>query len=69
MFCLIIWKAYAFYQFKRGDGWRPNANFDVHNGYFQLEYKITDKFSVRAEQTIMRYLAHQPGGLTDLEFV
>ncbi len=59
---------FAFYQFKRGDGWRPNANFDVHNGYLQLEYRPSEKVSVRAEQTIMQYLAHQPGGLTDLEY-
>ncbi|MCH2023427.1 MAG: TonB-dependent receptor [Saprospiraceae bacterium] len=60
---------YGFYQFKRGDGWRPNANFDVHNGYLKLEFKITDKFTVCAEQTLMQYVAHQPGGLTDLEFM
>lgn len=59
---------YAFYQYKRGDGWRPNANFEVHNGYVQLEYKPTKKLSIRAEQTIMQYVAHQPGGLTDIEF-
>ena len=58
----------AFYQFKRGDGWRPNANFDVHNAYIQLEYRPSKKVSIRAEQTVMQYLAHQPGGLTDLEF-
>jgi Fe(3+) dicitrate transport protein len=59
---------YAFYQYKRGDGWRPNANFEVHSGYMQLEYKPTSKLSIRAEQTIMRYVAHQPGGLTDTEY-
>jgi Fe(3+) dicitrate transport protein len=58
----------AFYQYKRGDGWRPNANFDVHNAYIQLEYRPSKKVSIRAEQTVMQYLAHQPGGLTDLEF-
>ena len=59
---------YAFYQYKRGDGWRPNANFEVHNGYAQLEYKPNEKLSIRAEQTIMQYVAQQPGGLTDTEF-
>lgn len=59
---------YAFYQYKRGDGWRPNANFEVHNGYAQLEFRPNDKWRIRAEQTIMQYVAHQPGGLTDLEF-
>ncbi len=59
---------YAFYQYKRGDGWRPNANFEVHNGYAQLEYKPSKKLSIRAEQTIMQYVAQQPGGLTDTEY-
>lgn len=59
---------YAFYQYKRGDGWRPNANFEVHNGYAQLEYKPNKKLSIRAEQTVMQYVAQQPGGLTDTEF-
>lgn len=59
---------YAFYQYKRGDGWRPNANFEVHNGYAQLQFRPTKKWNLKAEQTIMQYWAHQPGGLTDLEF-
>lgn len=59
---------YVFYQYKRGDGWRPNANFEVHNGYAQLEYKPSEKLSIRAEQTVMQYVAQQPGGLTDTEF-
>jgi Fe(3+) dicitrate transport protein len=59
---------YAFYQYKRGDGWRPNANFEVHNGYAQLEYRANKKLTIRAEQTIMQYVAQQPGGLTDIEF-
>jgi Fe(3+) dicitrate transport protein len=59
---------YAFYQYKRGDGWRPNASFEVHNGYAQLQFRPHKKWNIKAEQTIMQYLAHQPGGLTDLEF-
>lgn len=59
---------YAFYQYKRGNGWRPNADFEVHNGYAQLEYRPNDRWRIRAEQTLMQYVAHQPGGLTDLEF-
>ena len=59
---------YAFYQYKRGDGWRPNANFEVHNGYAQFQFRPHKKWNIKAEQTIMQYLAHQPGGLTDLEF-
>ncbi len=59
---------YAFYQYKRGDGWRPNANFEVHNGYLQVQYRPHKQWNFKAEQTVMQYWAQQPGGLTDLEF-
>ena len=59
---------YAFYQYKRGDGWRPNADFEVHTAYAQVRYQPSPKFSIKGEQTFMQYLAHQPGGLTDVEF-
>ena len=59
---------YVFYQYKRGDGWRPNADFQVHNGYAQVEYRPNERWRIRAEQTVMQYVAHQPGGLTDREF-
>lgn len=59
---------YAFYQYKRGDGWRPNADFEVHTAYAQVKYQPSSKFSIKGEQTFMQYVAHQPGGLTDVEF-
>lgn len=59
---------YAFYQYKRGDGWRPNANFEVHNGYAQLQFRPNKKWNIKAEQTVMQYVAQQAGGLTDLGF-
>ncbi|MCP4443441.1 MAG: TonB-dependent receptor [Aureispira sp.] len=61
-------KYYGFYQYKRGDGWRPNADYQTHNGYLALQYKPTKKLTLNLEQTIMNYVAHQPGGLTDQEF-
>lgn len=59
---------YTFYQFKRGDGWRENTNFDVHTGFASVGYRFNDKLSVNAEYTIMQYLTKQPGGLTTAEF-
>ncbi len=59
---------YAFYQHKQGDGWRPNAEFNVNTAYTSLSYKFTPKFSVTLQYTYMDYLAHQPGGLTDAAF-
>lgn len=59
---------YAFYQYKKGDGWRDNSNFDLHNGFLNLEYKIGERWKIGAEITKMNYLAQQPGGLTDVFF-
>jgi len=59
---------YSFYQYKRSDGWRPNSGLDQHTAYFSMRYQVTPKLSIRPEYTFMRYLAQQPGGLTDAQF-
>ncbi len=58
----------TFYQFRRGNGWRPNTYFGAHNYYAQLSYHISDKVQISGEYTLLRYLAKQPGGLTDAQF-
>ena len=59
---------YTFYQYKRGDDWRPNSHYDQHNAYAHLAYKITDRLKVTGQYSFMHYLAQQPGGLTDEQF-
>jgi Fe(3+) dicitrate transport protein len=59
---------YTFYQYKRGDNWRPNSHFDQHNAYAHVAYDVNDKLKVTGEYTLMSYLAQQPGGLTDEQF-
>lgn len=59
---------YGFYQFKRGDSWRPNAGFDVHTAYSSLHFQASEKLKLGFDYTFMNYLAQQPGGLTDAEF-
>jgi len=59
---------YAYYQYKRGDGWRPNSHFDQNGAYLHLDYQFTPKLKVTGEYTYMHYLAQLPGGLTDEEF-
>lgn len=58
----------AFYQYKKGDGWRPNSAFDVHTAHTSLNYQFSEKFKVTAEYTFMDYIAQQAGGLTDNQF-
>lgn len=59
---------YSFYQYKRGDNWRPNSHFDQHNAYLHLAYDMSLKLKVTGEYTLMKYTAQQPGGLTDEAF-
>src|SRR5690606_34569654 len=56
---------YSFFQYKRGDGWRFNSEFDSHTFYSNVNYQATKKMSIGIDFTHMGYLAHQPGGLTD----
>lgn len=61
-------KYYAYLQTKRGNGYRSNAEFFQGNLYGHVSIPISPIFFVGIDQTYMRYLAHQPGGLTDSQF-
>lgn len=58
----------AYHQYKRGDGYRENSQFQQHQGFAQLGYFIKDNIQLRLEYTHMNYLARQAGGLTDYQF-
>lgn len=59
---------YSFYQFKTGDDWRDNSKYDQHNAYVHLAYDLSPRLKITGEYTFMKYLAQQPGGLTDEQF-
>ncbi len=59
---------YTFYQYKKGDDWRPNSHYDQHNAYVHVGYDLSPKLKITGEYTFMQYLAQQPGGLTDEQF-
>lgn len=59
---------YAFFQYKRGDGYRPNSKFEAKTAYADLHYKYSENSHIGFEITHMDYLAQQPGGLTDEMF-
>ena len=61
-------KYLTFFNFKSGDGFRPNSNFDSSNFFFSLSRKIKD-LEVSFEITYLDYLAQQPGGLSDEMFL
>ena len=59
---------YSYLNYKKGNGFRPNSNFDSKNIFTYLEYKPNKKDVVSLEVTYLGYLAQQAGGLTDKTF-
>lgn len=59
---------YSFFQYKKGDGWRPNSSFENFNYFANLNYRFSEKTKLGFDVTMMSYLAQQPGGLTDAMF-
>ncbi|QVY65881.1 TonB-dependent receptor plug domain-containing protein [Polaribacter sp. Q13] len=59
---------YAYVNYKKGDGFRPNSEFESTNVFAHLGYQINDKSKLSAEVTVLKYLAQQAGGLTDQMF-
>lgn len=62
------WSYYTFFNYKKGNGFRPNSNFESKNSYGFLGYQFTENTKVSAELTHLTYLAQQAGGLTDRMF-
>lgn len=59
---------YAFLQYKKAEGWRPNSNYDLYAGHISLKLAATKRLKLTAEYTYQYYLAKQAGGLTDAQF-
>ncbi len=59
---------YTYFQYKRGDGWRDNSNFEQYGAYASLNYRASSKFNISFDFTHMHYLSQQAGGLTDEMF-
>lgn len=59
---------YTYFNYKKGDGFRPNSEFESKNVYAHLGYQFNEKTSLTGELTYLRYLAQQGGGLTDQMF-
>ena len=59
---------YTFAQYKRGNGWRPNSQFDSKTAYADVRYQFTENLKAGVQVTHMDYLAQQPGGLDDAQF-
>ena len=62
------WSYYTFVNYKKGDGFRPNSNFESKNAFLHLEYQLNEESKLSLELTGLDYLAQQAGGLTDAMF-
>ena len=59
---------YTYFNYKKGDGFRDNSNFESKNVFAHLGYQFNDKTKVEGEVSYLRYLAKQGGGLNDSQF-
>ena len=59
---------YSFVNYKKGDGFRPNSDFESINYFLNIRYQFNNKTSISSEITYLKYLAHQAGGLSDKMF-
>jgi len=59
---------YAFWDHRRGDGFRENSGFKVNTAFGNFSWNINKRLKVGLEITHFDYLAQQPGGLTDAQF-
>ena len=60
---------YGYFNYKQGDGFRPNSSFKSNNAFLHVDYSSNDKNSFSFEITYLDYLAQQAGGLTDQMFL
>lgn len=59
---------YAFWDHRRGDGFRDHSGYRVNTGYGNYSWKLSNKLKLGVELTHFEYLSQQPGGLTDAQF-
>ena len=60
---------YTYFNYKEGDGWRPNSQFNSRNYFAHAAYQLSEKTKITGELTLFNYLAKQAGGLTDAQFI
>ena len=56
---------YGYVNYKKGNGFRDNSNFESLNTYQFFEYNFNESTSLSSEFTYLNYLCKQAGGLSD----
>ena len=62
------WDYTAYYQKRRGNGWRENGFFNTDHAHLEVNYAVNNKLKIGTEMTYMTTTSQQPGGLTDAQF-
>jgi Outer membrane receptor for Fe3+-dicitrate len=62
------WNYTAYYQKRRGDGWRENGFFNTDHAHLEINYAASNRLKLGYEMTYMTTETQQPGGLTDAQF-
>ncbi len=59
---------YTYFNYKEGDGFRPNSAFNSRNYFGSFNLQLSEDTKLTFEATVLDYLAKQAGGLTDVQF-
>ena len=59
---------YAYGQYRRQEGWRPNSGVSQATAFAGLSYQATEKLKLGLEYSLLRNKIQMPGGLTDSLF-
>lgn len=62
------WNYFAYYDDRRGDGWRNNASFSYQAFYANLKYSFSPRANIAFQFSRMNYKEQIAGGLTDQQF-
>lgn len=60
---------YTYFNYKQGQCFRCNSDYDSRNYFGNFNYQLSDKTQLSLDVTLFNYLAQQPGGLTDAQFL
>ncbi len=59
---------FAYAQYRRESGWRPNSDFWQVSGAARLRWQANDKLRLGLEYSLLRNYIHMPGGLDNEQF-
>jgi Fe(3+) dicitrate transport protein len=62
------WNYYLSHQYRAGDGWRENGQFESHHVYTSVQNQLTENSRLELAFSAMHYLTGMAGGLTDRQF-